>query len=612
MRRIPPEFIEQVRSANDIVDIIGEDTVLKKSGSRYIGLCPFPSHDEKTPSFSVSSDKQLYHCFGCGQSGNIYTYLQTRKGFRFIEAIEFLAERAGLALPKSSTQFMGKDYEEKRELFEMNSLICCWFENQLQLQPSTHSVKKYFHKRGFSEGTVKAFRLGYVGSAWDGLCSYLRKEGISLEKAVQLGIVKKTGNRFYDLFRNRLIFPIFSRNGKDVLGFGARALDDQMPKYINSADSRIFHKGKTFYGWEKSSSMIRKLDQAVVVEGYTDFISLYQEGIKNVVATLGTALTSDHARWLSWHTDKVILSFDGDVAGERAMDRSLNILLSFGLIPKALSLEKDLDPDTFIRKKGKAALQKRIDQAEDLFLKRLMSELNNSAHGIDKFSLIKKMVEILAYTKNEMLRNYYTKRLLDVFGSDADIARKALTKALQKKKINDKEPELKKSHMDSFSSVSVSEEKISLQNAPKSELYLLVLALQNPEYYGQIQQSHVIERISHAGVIQMFHLLDKFDTQSRGGVKHFDTWVDILLSRVQEPKLLQKDNYPSLEHLSSKKIKIFIQDCVNKVEREQKRLQLKTITMQLRSNIDNQDQYLRKIVELTKKPVVDGEIKHGK
>ena len=164
MRRLSPEFIEQVRSASDIVDLISEDTVLKKSSSRYVGLCPFPAHNEKTPSFSVSSDKQLYHCFGCGESGNIYTYLQTRKGLRFVESVEFLAERAGIALPSSSYQIDDKQHQRKKRLFQINQLVCQWYEKKLSLQSSSHPVKKYFRKRGFSEETVRIFHLGYGGS----------------------------------------------------------------------------------------------------------------------------------------------------------------------------------------------------------------------------------------------------------------------------------------------------------------------------------------------------------------------------------------------------------------------------------------------------------------
>ena len=374
MRRISPEFIEQVRLANDIVDIIGEDTFLKHVGNRYMGLCPFPAHNEKTPSFSVSPDRQLYHCFGCGQSGNIFTYLQVRRGMHFMEAVKTLAQRAGLSLPDWQGE-NDKQYRERKKLLEINLLACDFYINNLRSLPTSHPVKQYLKERDLSDETAKQFRLGYAGKGWEELCSHLKKISGDLVLAEKLGLIRKKKDHHYDFFRDRLMFPVFAKNGRDVLGFGGRAFDKNQAKYINSMDSVVFHKGRTFYGWQHTASAIRTSGKALVVEGYTDYLSLYQRGVQNVVATLGTALTEDHTRWLSQYAEQVILSFDGDKAGEKAAERSLNVLLSFGLVPKVLKLEEGMDPDSFIRSYGEKSLREKAHSAQDLFLYLFLEQL---------------------------------------------------------------------------------------------------------------------------------------------------------------------------------------------------------------------------------------------
>ncbi len=605
MRRFTPEFIEQVRLVNDIVDTIGEDTFLKRSGSNYMGLCPFPSHKEKTPSFSVSPDAQLYHCFGCGESGNIFTYLQTKRGFHFPEAVIELAQRAGITLPVNERDNLNQDdqtYVKRKKLLELNALACAFYEKARRAADEKSSVNQFLKERTFSETTIEEFRLGYADSSWDGLVNFLKQKGQSLEEAASLGLVKKKTERFYDVFRNRLIFPIFSKNGREILGFGGRVLDASLPKYINSADSVVFHKGKTFYGWHKSAADIRSATTAILVEGYTDYLSLYQNGVQNVVATLGTALTVYHSEWLARYVQQVVLCFDADLAGRKAADRSLTILLFAGLIPKILQLTDKEDPDSFIRKTGKTAFLKKVHSAQDLFLQKLLEELRNVSSNIgDRFSLIYKTAPILASTKNKELREYYIHRVIDLFGSNEKWARQTLDKEIQKNitKMRDRNlmDHSSTSETSALHSTPIKEEKISLQSANKAELSLLILAFDRFENYVLIKDSQVIDKISHPGVRCLF---DQIDSQLPTKMKHFNTILDIVSSQVLEPHLLRKEHDPSLALLPIEKTAVYIRDCIEKIKKDRQYLRLKEITANMRVDVGNSKKYLKKIIELTK------------
>ncbi len=648
MRRFSPDFIEQVRLANNIVDIIGEDTFLKPSGAgdRYTGLCPFPSHNEKTPSFSVSIDKQLYHCFGCNESGNIFTYLKIRKGLSFGLAVEELARRAGITLPEPEpSSFEGRDaftqartthsvYLKNQKLLNINQLACEFYEKQLKTLPAHHHVKKCLKQRGFLAETIQQFRLGYAPKSWDALLNFLQKKEADTSLALQLGIIRKKDARQYDLFRDRLMFPIFAKNGTEVLGFGGRIIEekDKQPKYINSVDSDIFHKGKTFYGWQEASPFIRSAGNVLVVEGYTDYLSLYQKGVKNVVATLGTALTADHVRWLSWHTKQVLVFFDGDIAGEKAALRSLSVLLSFGLVPRLLKLDEDLDPDSFVCKFGVEGLKKKIKAAPDLFTYVFSKELKKHSAGADRFSVIETAAKILAHTKNEALKKYYSELVVDSFGADEKIAREALKKALTKARqyggdsgfsepfINPAFTTVSEPHTalrSKKSSISkqkilnnqdLEDEEISLLHCSKVELYLLLLAIQDKEYYQQIAESGILDKLNHPGVIRLFEIIKNLQKEKQ--MFYFNTLPETLSSYLAEPGVLQIKHHPILACLSTEKTKVFIQDCINKVKKERKYLQIKQVTTDMRLDMENSKKYLMKIRELTKRNKM--EMKHDK
>ncbi|MEZ4871839.1 MAG: DNA primase [Bdellovibrionales bacterium] len=372
-------FIDKVRESNNIVDIIGQYSQLKSSSAgQYLGLCPYPDHGEKTPSFSVSESKQVYYCFGCKKTGNAFTFLRDIMGLTFPEAVEHLAKRASIEMPKqaASQDQIDKNQREKREqslLKKINSLALQVFQKNLQTQPKNSMVSNYVESRGFNEEIIETFKLGYASPEWEHLAQVFREKSVPLGSAEKLGLIKRSKNLeksrtgYFDILRGRLIFPILSPTG-DVVGFGGRIVNpDDKPKYLNSPESQLFHKGKTLYGLFETAKFIRSADFAIVVEGYTDLIALYSAGIKNVVATLGTALTIDHAKLLKRYSKNVVVLFDGDQAGRVAAEKSLPLLLKEGLYPKGFLLPENQDPDEYLKAHGAKILKDRLRKAPDLF-----------------------------------------------------------------------------------------------------------------------------------------------------------------------------------------------------------------------------------------------------
>lgn len=372
--RFSPDFVEKVRQSNNIVDIIGVYTHLRPSGANHMGRCPFPDHNDKTASFSVSEDKQLYNCFGCKKSGNVFTFLQTYQGLSFPEAIEHLAKRANIPLPVADEDPKARQHRiEKEQMVEMNKLSAQFFHKQLVSLAAEHPVRVYCSRRGLTDAMIEAFQIGFAIDDWHGLTRFLASRSKNLDIAMRAGLVKRstrvgTGAKetHYDLFRSRLMFPIVSTAG-EVLAFGGRILGDGEPKYLNSPETPLFHKGKVLYGLNATARHIRSQDSAVIVEGYMDALALYKAGFMNVAAVLGTAFTADHGRILSRMTSNVTMLLDGDRAGIQGAERSLSALLQSNCRAKAVFLPDGLDPDEFIAKRGVDALKEALSSAQDLF-----------------------------------------------------------------------------------------------------------------------------------------------------------------------------------------------------------------------------------------------------
>lgn len=358
------ELIEEVRSSNDIVTVISDYVRLKKKGSTYFGLCPF--HNEKTPSFSVSPGKQIYYCFGCGAGGNVISFLMQYENYTFPEAVQALADRAGITLPKQEMSGRAKQEADKRaRILEVNREAAKYFYAQLRMEQGQHAMQ-YFEKRGLTSETLKKFGLGYSNKYSDDLYQYLRRQGYEDELLKDSGLVRIDERRGgCDKFWNRVMFPIMDVNNR-VIGFGGRVMGDGEPKYLNSPETMIFDKSRNLYGLNLARRSKRQY--ILLCEGYMDVIALHQAGFDNAVASLGTAFTQGHANLLKRYTKEVCCTFDSDGAGIRAALRAIPILKEAGIKAKIVRMEPYKDPDEFIKAEGADAYQKRIDEAQNSFL----------------------------------------------------------------------------------------------------------------------------------------------------------------------------------------------------------------------------------------------------
>ena len=356
------EVIEEVVSRNDIVDVISGYIKLKKSGSSYVGLCPF--HNEKSPSFSVSGTKQMYHCFGCGVGGNVITFVMEYENYTFPEAVKMLADRAGIALPVM--EYSGEDRRErdiKTKLLEINKIAATFYYHQLK-SPAGQSGLDYLKKRQLSDKTINTFGLGYAPQLTGDLYRMLKEKGYDDELLKESGLFTyEKGIR--EKFWNRVIFPIMDINNK-VIGFGGRVMGDGKPKYLNSPETKLFDKSKNLYGLNVARSS--RKNNLIICEGYMDVISMDQAGFNQAVASLGTALTPGHARLMKRYTDNVLITYDSDEAGVKAALRAIPILKEAGLSTKVINMRPYKDPDEFIKALGTEAFQERIDKAENSFM----------------------------------------------------------------------------------------------------------------------------------------------------------------------------------------------------------------------------------------------------
>lgn len=405
--QIPQELIEKIKEQNDIVEIISEDIRLKKSGRNYIGLCPF--HNDKSPSFTVSQDKQIYKCFSCGEAGNVLTFVMKYKKLNFLEAAKYLADKASITLNIGSKENSAIS-KKKQLMYKINVDSARYFF--ANLQKNKHS-KDYFLNRGIKEETIKRFGLGYSLDNWHALMNYLKKRGYKEEILLEAGLIlrsEKKGN-LYDRFRNRVMFPVFDVKW-NVIGFGGRVLDDSKPKYLNSPETIIFQKGINLYGLNFAIKNNLKEDFIIIVEGYMDLIALHQAGITNVVASLGTALTVNQARLLKRYVSKVIISYDADAAGQTATLRGLEILKHAGFEIKVLTVPQGKDPDEFVRNNGKEAFLRLVDEALPLIEYRIKraSQGVNFKDGNELIAFGEKCAEILANV-NPIEKDVYIKKI---------------------------------------------------------------------------------------------------------------------------------------------------------------------------------------------------------
>ncbi len=507
--RFPQEFIEKVRDANNLVDLISQHTELKRAGDRLMGRCPFPDHTEKTGSFSVTESKQLYHCFGCKKSGNIFTFLESFNGLSFPEAIEFLAKRASIPIPEESQRKDGKR-DLRDSYLKINKIAAEYFHAQMRQCHGEHPAIVYMIKRGLTPEIVEKFKIGVSMDAWEGLVTALNQKKVPLPMAETLGLAKnkKTGSGFFDLFRERIIFPILSPSD-EVIGFGGRAYGDGTPKYLNSPETPVFIKGKTLYGLHETGKFIRSADRVIIVEGYMDAIALYAVGIKNVVAILGTALTPDHAKLIKRYTSNVTLLLDGDSAGINASERSLPILLEGDLLVQGCFLPNKMDPDDFIRTNGAEALQNELSKAPELFSLVLNRWLENyKGSSSEKVRLVEQAYPVLKVMQNRNLRELYMGEITQRLDVDGAWLSRAFSEVAKREK-----PTIAPATRVPTSSAAagaeshpVSLEKgdnyvlIPTKGAPRDEAFVLSLVLQSESLLREAIDMELASMMSHEGI----------------------------------------------------------------------------------------------------------------
>ncbi len=418
------DIIEEIKSRCDIVDIISDYMHLEKSGSNYTGLCPF--HSEKTGSFMVSKSKQIYKCFGCNAGGDVISFVMRWENVDFMEAVKILARKCGITLDRNISEEEKKKIQEINKFREIHTEAArFYFANLLRTKNPGY---EYLRKRGLSDKIIKKFGLGYSPNSWNSLMNYLLSKGYDKTDLVKCGLIthKTESNKYFDRFRNRVMFPIFNYNGK-VIGFGGRVLDDSLPKYLNSPETLVFNKRMNLYGLNISKKGIKD-DTLILVEGYMDLISLYQNNIENVVATLGTALTIEQAKLIRRFAKNVIISYDSDQAGQNATLRAIDILLKADIKVKILNLKDCKDPDDFIKKYGFDGYKKAIEES-DYYIKfkiDLLKNKYNLKNDTQKMNFVEESTLMLKKLKSPIEKDLYAKYLSDLTNISIDSIRASI------------------------------------------------------------------------------------------------------------------------------------------------------------------------------------------
>lgn len=427
LNQIPEEVIEEVRKANNIVDVVGEYVQLKKQGRNYFGLCPF--HGENTPSFSVTQEKQIFHCFGCGKGGNVVTFLMEIESFSFFEAMETLASRSGITLPTTGNEKRSSYSEENQRILEASEWLTKLYNHLLRYTKDGKEGYNYFQDRSILDETIDVFQLGFAPNTKDFIVEFLEKKGFNKQLLIKAGLVsERDDGTVTDRFQGRVIFPIRNHLGKTV-AFGGRAIHDQGPKYLNSPESELFQKGRLLYNFDLAKRHIRKENEVILFEGYMDVIAAYQAGIKNVVATLGTALSESQAKLLRRYVNEVIICYDGDDAGQEASFKAAGMLRQAGCTVKVAYLKDGNDPDTFINEHGGEAFHDQVIRASDTymtFLMRYYKKDYNLSLEADKLNYIQKVLKELSTVESSLEREYYLQELGKEFTMSLDVLKEEL------------------------------------------------------------------------------------------------------------------------------------------------------------------------------------------
>ena len=539
---IPERIIEEIQGKSDIVEIISGYVLLKKMGRSYKAPCPF--HHEKTPSFIVSPEKQIFHCFGCGAGGNVFSFIMKHENMQFPEAVEFLAEKAGIRLPKSAGREESDSFAN--ELYKINDAAAKFFQASLENKPI---AKEYLSLRGVGDEVRSSLKIGYAPDAWESLLNFFKAKGVDVKTLEKAGLVisnEKGG--YYDRFRNRMIFPIMDLKER-VLGFGARVLDSSLPKYINSPETSVYSKGKNLYGLNFSKDNIRKEKHAIIVEGYLDFIVPYQAGVKNVIATLGTALTTDQIKLIKRYANTAIILYDPDAAGESASLRNLDLFISEDVNVYIAELSDSLDPDAYIRKFGVGDFLKKIKSAKNIFeykLEKLKKRYDaGSTNG--KAAIVAAMLPTIARINNAVLKSEFLKKLSERLSVDEEAIRS----------------ELKKIKSGSYEPAQIPVVAEARHNFKTAEMMLLALMLEDPIYIERIKLELGLEDFKDTSVRDVCAAIFRLHGEN---IQVTPVRLITDLARSPEGAKIVSEASGMLENMTDKE-KAFL-DCITKIKRD--------------------------------------------
>ena len=427
MERYNDEILDEIRSRNDIVSTISQYMMLKRKGRNYFGLCPF--HNEKSPSFSVSPDKQIFHCFGCGVGGDVINFVKKIENIGFLDSVRLLAEKSGIQLPNDISKAEEENIKLKNRVYKINELAAKFYHENLY-KPTSKIAQDYIKKRKLNNATLKSFLMGYASNSSNELLKFLIEQGFTENELLASCLIGKSDRGYYDKFRNRLMIPIRDERGR-FIAFGGRVLDDSKPKYINSPENIVYSKGRNLFGLNVAREGVHgPLKRLLIVEGYMDAISLYQRGITNVVASLGTALTDSQGRLLRRNTEQVILGYDADGAGQQAIIRGMEILKSMDIDIRILQISGAKDPDEYVLKFGPEKMVKAMDEAISAieFKIKVLRENLDLNNVNDKVKFLTEIAKILSNVDNNIEREVYIDRISKVY----EISKNAIVSEVDK------------------------------------------------------------------------------------------------------------------------------------------------------------------------------------
>lgn len=518
---ISDDKLAEIRNAADIVDMVSARVFLKKAGKDYAGLCPF--HSEKTPSFTVSPGKQIFHCFGCGAGGDVFNFLMRYDGITFPEAVQAVARQYGVSLPeKDMSPEEKRKASEREQLFALNRRVMQFYQDILLKSPGGEKARQYLKERGMDRRVIERFNLGYAPEGWDNLIRFIRKSGVPLETAEKAGlIVPKKQRGYYDRFRNRIMFPITDVTGQ-VVAFGGRVMDDSKPKYLNSPETSVYHKGRTLYGLHAAREQCRSNGCVFIVEGYFDLLVMHQHGLKNSVATLGTALTRDHIRRLSRAAGsgdkKAYLVFDSDEAGINAAKRTIGAFLEESMEAAVVLLPKGHDPDSYLFEHGPEAFNRLTEDAPGLFSFLIDNAI--SAHGTTlegKVRVISEIAPVLSEISDSVARSVYVRHLAESLDVDeAAVLEKVRENKTRLSARQGGGPEPK------TQGKSRPDESVSARQPAQDRLELQVIAMmiQNPESVAEVESRNILEHFEDKQLKELGELVCRVLGQEKTGVSN--------------------------------------------------------------------------------------------